>query len=185
MAPHPPRTDMSVADACAVLGVRSDAAWADIRAAYRSGMRRNHPDLTTGEGATARAARLNAAFAVLAEATDRGRRPAGPTVQPSQAHLTRRPERTPTLEVPAGDVFVRVLEAAYDIGDVSYIDPEAGLIQLLLADGGPAASQLLIVIDESVVPATASFTLDSMDADVAPDIRDVVGRLSTALTAAR
>jgi hypothetical protein len=82
-------------------------------------------------------------------------------------------------------VFVRVLEAAYDIGDVSYIDPEAGLIQLLLGDGGPAGSQLLIVIDESVVPATASFTLDSMDADAAPDIRDVVGRLGTALSAPR
>lgn len=82
-------------------------------------------------------------------------------------------------------MFVRVLEAAYDIGDVSYIDPEAGLIQLLLTAGGPAASQLLIVIDESVVPATASFTLDSMDAEAAPDIRDVVGRLNDALTAVR
>ncbi len=82
-------------------------------------------------------------------------------------------------------MFVRVLEAAHDIGDVSYIDPEAGLIQLLLTDGGPAASQLLIVIDETVAPPTASFTLDSMDAECAPDIHDVVGRLGTALTETR
>jgi hypothetical protein len=176
---------MSLADACAVLGVRSDATWDDIRAAYRAGIRRTHPDLADSEGATARAARLNAAFAVLGEATDRGRRPAGDAPEPSHGRLPGRPEPTPTLEVPAGDVFVRVLEAAYDIGEVSYIDPEAGLIQLLLGDGGPAASQLLIVIDDSVVPATASFTLDSMDADAAPDIREVVGRLGTALTAAR
>jgi curved DNA-binding protein CbpA len=176
---------MSVADACAVLGVAPDAAWTEIRAAYRSGMRRTHPDLATAAGATARAARLNAAFAVLADVTDRGRRPVRLEQPAPQRRLPRRPEPTPTLEVPAGDVFVRVLEAAYDIGDVSYIDPEAGLIQLLLGDGGPASSQLLIVIDESVSPATASFTLDSMDADVAPDIRDVVGRLGSALAAPR
>jgi hypothetical protein len=147
-------------------------------------MRRTHPDLAQSADATSRAARINAAFAVLTDATDRGRRAAGPPPRPSQGRLSRRPEPTPTLEVPAGDVFVRVLEAAYDIGEVSYIDPEAGLIQLLLGDGGPAASQLLIVIDESVVPATASFTLDSMDAEVAPDIREVVGRLGTALAEA-
>jgi hypothetical protein len=177
---------MSVSDACAVLGVRPDTSWADIRAAYRAEMRRTHPDLAESADATSRAAQLNAAFAVLSDATDRGRRPAGPAPRPSQGHLPRRPEptSTPTLEVPAGDVFVRVLEAAYDIGEVSYIDPEAGLIQLLLGDGGPAASQLLIVIDDSVVPATASFTLDSMDATAAPDIREVVGRLGTALAAA-
>jgi hypothetical protein len=176
---------MSVDDACTVLGVGPDASWTDIRRAYRNSMRRTHPDLATADGATVRAARLNAAFAVLADATDRGRRPAGPAAPSGHERLPERPDRVPTLEVPAGDVFVRVLEAAHDIGDVSYIDPEAGLIQLLLGRGGPAASQLLIVIDESVVPATASFTLDSMDAEAAPDIRDVVDRLGSALASAR
>lgn len=176
---------MSPDEACAILGVGRDAAWSDVRSAYRMHMRRSHPDLASGRDANARAARINAAFAALAEATDRGRRPIGGAPPSRSDRSVPAPAPVPTLEVPAGDVFVRLLEAAYDIGDVSYIDPEAGLIQLLLTDGGIAASQLLIAIDESVVPATASFTLDSMDAEAAPDIHDVVGRLGAALTAHR
>lgn len=174
-----------------LLDVDPTMEWHDIRARYRELIRQVHPDVDPSDVAHRRAAALNDAIAVLASATRHGRdtlaldpdaaRPPGACVGDA-----RRPDAADaamTLRARAGDVFVQLLDAAHEIGDVAYIDPEAGIIQVLLDQRGPAAAQLLIALDTDTNPPLASFQLDSMDATNAPRIADVVASLGTALAA--
>lgn len=141
-------------------------------------MRVVHPDVSTGGAeSTAMAARLNEALAILERATDGGRTTLAvpEAVAPVVAPLV--------LRAPSGDVFVRLLDAAYAIGDVTYIDPEAGLIQATIGDGA-RPSRLLIELDTAVAPPRAAFRLDSDDAETAPDLADVVRRFAAALEVA-
>jgi hypothetical protein len=174
------------------LGLERPVEWIDVRLRYRALIRTVHPDVAGGGGdATARAAALNSALAVLRAATENGALPLR-----SFAAEEARDERAPfvasaptaapsdqgrvVLRAPAGDVFVQLLDAAHELGDVCYIDPEAGLIQVLLGDG-PTAPQLLISVEADRVPALASFTLDSADEASAPALREVVDRLGALL----
>lgn len=169
-----------IALALSELGLDRSASWDEIRRAYRDQVRSSHPDLAAADQqrATQRTARINVAFTFLAECTDRGRRSL-PEPNPPPAPVA--PVAPVTLQTPPGDVFVQFLEAAYEVGDVSYMDPEAGLIQVLLDQGDPCASQLLIAIDTEAEPPTASFTLDAADATHAPPIRDIVDQLAHAM----
>ncbi len=167
-----------------LLGVSADMSWDEIRLAHRRRIRAVHPDVVASRAANQQTAALNVALDVLRDATDRGRRPlpAPPDTAASHrpAEVARRPEVV-TLRAGPGDPFVQLLDAAHEIGDVSYVDPEAGLIQVLLESSGPASSQLLIAFDGEADPPTAAFTLDTMDAPHAPAIRDVVDRLAAAM----
>lgn len=159
----------------AVLELVGRPAWDEIRAAYRAAVRQSHPDVADAATATTRTAVINAAFAHLRRCTDDGRtmlpaRPPAPSpTAPSTAPLVLRSR--------PGDVYVNLLEAAYEVGDVCYLDPEAGLIQVLLTEQGAAGAHLLIDIDQHQEPPRVAFTLESADADVAP-IGDVVARLA-------
>lgn len=165
--------------ALAVLGLQGRPPWDDVRAAYRSLVRESHPDVARNEAATSRTAAINEAFAHLRRRTEDGREalperpldPARPVTQPAVV-LRSRP----------GDVYVNLLEAAHELGDVCYLDPEAGLIQILLSDQGAAGAHLLIDLDRDHEPPRVAFTLESADDAVAP-IADVVGALAAHLRA--
>lgn len=175
-----------------MLGLSRESTWDEIRSRYRSEVRAAHPDVAIDRAAsTQRTARLNGAWAMLSRATDNGRVPLPqPTVVTPDVSGHRVSgdggELVPvvTLHAQPGDVFVQLLDAAHEIGDVSYIDPEAGIIQVLL-QGAPEAAQLLISVDTDTDPASASFTLDSMRAATAPSIHDVVAQLARALRTTR
>lgn len=171
-----------------MLDVDASMDWHEIRARYRALIRMVHPDVDPSEAAHRRAAALNDAIAVLSSATRRGldSLPTPPEPRPATAPDTEGQRATAadaamTLRAPAGDVFVALLDAAHEIGDVAYIDPEAGMIQVLLDQRGPAAAQLLITVDAAADPPLASFQLDSMDATSAPRIADVVAALGAAM----
>ena len=162
--------------ALGVLGLSGRPSWDEIRAAYRTLVRASHPDVARTDAATATTAAINEAFAELQRRTDDGR--------------SRLPDRPPhdlpaaqpavVLRSRPGDVYVNLLEAAHELGDVCYLDPEAGLIQILLTDQGAAGAHLLIDVDRDQHPPRVAFTLESADAAV-PPIADVVGELATHL----
>jgi hypothetical protein len=171
----------AIADALAVLGLGSGAAWVEIRQAYRDQVRVSHPDVEASDRdrATGRTAALNVAFATLSAATAGGTRPL-PDPEPAAPPPTLPAPAPVTLRAGPGDVFVQLLDAAHEIGEVGYMDPEAGLIQILLG-AGPAASQLLIAVDQDCDPPTASFTLDSPGGEEPPPIQSVVDDLAALL----
>ncbi len=170
--------------ALATLGLERAMSWDEMRHAYRRRLRDHHPDVDPNPDATAHTAALTAAWTVVARATSGGTRelrisPDPQTETPATASQAQTPAVRPmTLAAPAGDVFVHLLEAASAMGEVSYMDPEAGLLQLLLDNGDPAGAQLLIAVDRDVTPTAVSFTLDSASAESAPDVTAVVEQLA-------
>ena len=175
-----------IANALATLGVSRVATWEEIRRTYRLLVREAHPDRALDSGpATARTASLNSALDVLAAATDHGRRPLPPASRPASISTDdtygAAVDQAVVLRMPPGDIFVQLLDAAYELGDVNYMDPEAGLIQLILDGPAPAPALLLIAVDTDTEPPSASFTLDSPDQQTAPPIREIVDRLATVL----
>lgn len=165
--------------ALAVLGLQGRPSWDEVRSAYRSLVRAVHPDIARTDAATARTAEINEAFAQLRQRTEDGRLalPPRPAVAPRAAH-----QPSLVLRSRPGDVYLNLLEAAHELGDVCYLDPEAGLIQILLSDQGAAGAHLLIDVDRDHDPPRVAFTLESADPSV-PPIAEVVTRLGAHLSA--
>lgn len=124
-----------------MLGVHDTASTRQVRAAYRQRIREHHPD-RAGPDATVDAARIIEAYEVMS----------APAPAPAPAPVTApsrrgRPDHsvmlvdddTVAFAFPADEVFALLVEAADDIGDITYVDPDAGLLEVLvtLAFGGP------------------------------------------------
>jgi hypothetical protein len=134
---------MDRAEAASVLGVRDDASSRQLRAAYRQRIRERHPD-RAGPNATLDAARIIEAYEVMsapaaAPAPAPPMPPPPPRRAPTDHTVTLVDDDTVAFAFPADEVFALLVEAADDIGDVTYVDPDAGLLEVLvtLAFGGP------------------------------------------------
>jgi hypothetical protein len=82
-----------------------------------------------------------------------------------------------------GDVFVRICQAAEEIGHLSYADRDANLLQVTISTETWAPSQLTIELTADGKVTTALFSLEALGVDAAPPIADVVNRLSDQLKA--
>jgi hypothetical protein len=135
---------MDRAEAAAVLGVRDGASTRQVRAAYRQRIRERHPD-RAGPNATLDAARIIEAYRVMSDPAPAvvPRRaepaPAPPRADPAGGTVVLVDDDTVAFAFPADEVFGLLVEAADDIGDVTYVDPDAGLLEVLvtLPFGGP------------------------------------------------
>lgn len=191
---------MDFDDALAVLGLDRATNWPAVRAAYRSAMRDAHPDVAPGDGERARV--LNDAFAVLEPVYRRGQAPPpAPAAPPSRDPAPRRRHRAMVdldeveqLEVrrvdddglhlvaPAGEVFLRLLDALHDVGDVTYADPEGNYLEALVHGG---AAQLAVSLQGRADATEAFFTLESMRGHDAPPIETVVRAIARRLRESR
>ena len=167
---------MEIAEALRVLKLPDDPDWDAVRRAHRRAIVAAHPD--TG-GSAARAALVNQALDTLGRATDHGRRrlsaPATPTPPaPRPAHV---PLRDPA------EVLLRLAEVAHDVGEVVFVDIEAGLLEVVVGDE-PGVGQLTASVDvanRDGVPV--AFTLEPLGVAPAPRIEDVVRDLMGRLAA--
>ena len=98
----------------------------ELRAAFRRALRRTHPDLHGGDGEAVVAPRCCAAYELPSAAAGH-RRPSSVTVDGD----------TVAAELPAGDLFDMLVEVGDRIGDVAYLDADAGLLEVRRA-GAPA-----------------------------------------------
>lgn len=139
--------------AASVLGVRPDDDAAVVRDAYRNKIRQCHPDVA-GPGGTVRARLVNEAYRVLrgaarvpSEMTDRPRGPgssdapglATPDVGSDWASDHDPSARldgpdTLVLDEPPDVAFTLVLQAAHDVGDVTYVDRHCAIVETVLSD---------------------------------------------------
>jgi hypothetical protein len=166
------RVDSRVA--IAVLGLSGSPSWAEIRVAYRSAIRRAHPD---AGGDPTRAAEVNRAFDVLSAATNGGTmalREVVPECQP----VPCTPREVLGHDDP-GELLLRLAEAAHDIGEVEFVDPSAGLLEVVVGEA-PAVGQLAVHVelaasDQDGVPV--AFTLEALGLTPAPPIHEVVTEL--------
>ncbi len=165
------------------LGLEKGARPADINRAYRALIRQAHPDVG---GSTAAAARITEAYHWLQRAGP-AVPPTPPTPPPPAArpspHVAELTDDSLVLLLPAGDVFARLVEAGHELGEVSYIDHDAGMVQVTFtADNGVVCQLAATAITDpssgTGQPDTrVEFTLDPLASGEAPPIGRVVAHL--------
>jgi hypothetical protein len=177
------------AEARTVLAVGPAAGADEIRRAFRRQLRRTHPDVASdGQDAGRRTARLVQAYTMLRRAP----RPHGAITAPPPSGP--RPTLTATGEslrwnVPAGETFRLLVDAADSIGDITYVDVEAGLLDVVVVADGTACSLMATVSACSVPgwpPATeVVFALEPLGAEARPPAGPVIAAVAAHLARAR
>ena len=135
--------DVERADARRVLGVAEEATPEELRAAYRRLLRDHHPDVA-GPQHTARAAEITLAYHALrgAGAPRPGTPPAGADGDEARGGGAERVDDDSfALRLPADEAFLAILEAGHRLGEVTYVDPEGGLLETIVRfDDGSTCS---------------------------------------------
>ena len=163
------------------LGLEKGAQAADINRAYRALIRQAHPD---AGGSTAVAARITEAYHWLQRAgVEPPHAPTPPPPPQRDPSATGNADDSYVLMLPPGDVFARLLEAGHELGEVSYIDHDAGIVQVTFtAENGVVCQLAATVVSGSSrgrqTDARVEFTLDPLASGEAPPINQVVARFA-------
>lgn len=178
---------MDRAEAARTLGVALDAERAEVRAAYLRLVRSTHPDVAGSAGDTAATARLTEAWAVL--------RAPGPPVEPAAGASA--PDRTGAAPpADGGDAvvddevdaalaggadadFLALLDAAHGLGEVSWADRNARLVQLIVLPepDGPWC-QLVAGLAHTTDGLAVRCAMESLENRPAPPLEPVAARLA-------
>lgn len=177
---------MEVLDALRILGAAPGAEWEDIRAAYREQLMSHHPDAQGDAASGERTEEIVEAFRSLRAITKDGALPL-----PLPFHIDAGlldgepgdPAAPMVLHARPGDVFVRMYQAAEQIGHVSYADREENVLQITIGDEDWAPAQLTAELKAEGSLTTALFSLEALGVHEAPPIAEVVGRLAEELRA--
>lgn len=179
------------AEAAELLRVSIDAQPEAIRDAYRGRIRTEHPDVA-GTQATARAARLNEAYDLLRQPlVDRPR--ASVTSRPATFHPAADPEPhraaiatdviklidddTVGFTFPADEVFPLLVDVADDIGEISYVDANCGILETIVAFEGEPVCSVLLSLQGRSDQVEAFCTIEALDGSAAPPTSAVVDLL--------
>ncbi len=140
-----------------LLGVPPGADVSVVRTAYRRLVRSTHPDLTSDAHAAERTIELRLAYELLLEvAVDPGSAPAAapPTPPPYRAPTTppagppvvveRLDADTVGVGLPPDETLHVVLEVAHRLGDVAYLDPSTGLVEVVVEFLDAPTSSVLV-----------------------------------------
>ena len=161
--------------AIVTLGLSGAPSWSEIRRAHRDAIRRAHPD---AGGDPIRAAELNQALDSLRAATNSGATPL-PVPDPPVVDVPRSAPRQVIDRDDPTEVLLRLADAAHDIGDVVFVDPIAGLMEVVVGEA-PAVGQLAVHVgpaERGAEGVPVAFTLDALGVTPAPPIHDVVADL--------
>ena len=163
---------MLAAEARSILGVEPGAGLDEVRTAYRAALRRTHPDLQGGGGEATRQV-VDAYRALVAEASVA---PPAPPAPPTATTGPGRPEGavvvdgdTVAAELPAGDLFAMLHEVGDRIGEVTYADAQAGVLEVVVDIAGYGACSVVITLQGRTGAASeASCTVEPLGPGPAP-----------------
>jgi hypothetical protein len=168
-----------------ILGLRIGANEDEIRAAHRRRIRRVHPD---AGGSAREAARVNEAVRALRAAG--GERPLPhPGPAPRTSPMVASPTDARPVDVDQfflidgepGDLLSRLAEAGHVVGEVIFVDPHGGLLEIVVG-APPAVGQLAVTVgDVGAAGVPVSFTLEPLGVTPAPPIIEVVAALMAEL----
>lgn len=164
-------------EAADVLGVAADADTDTVRRTFRERLRHTHPDLNAASDATERTVRLTRAYQVLLQPPPPD--PSPPAAQPTPP--SARPEPLPTVEVtlvdaetigiaaPANEVVPMLIDAAHQLGDITYLDPGAGLLEVIVEFVGAPTSSVVLTLQGRATGVTEVFcTVEPLSGGEAP-----------------
>lgn len=163
-----------------LLGVEPDSSPTELRRAYRSMMRRHHPDVAPDDPtATGRASDLSAAYTVLSspEADPSIEHPMRPAPDPPP-HTEIRADGAVIVEAPGPETFMRVHDALETIGDVTYRDRSSGFLQAIIQPANGPLCTMAVAIEARAVDSLVLVSLDSMDSNDAPPIEPILQEIA-------
>lgn len=188
---------MDRTEAADLLGVALDASPDEARTAFRTLIRRRHPD-RAGVGATGESARLIEAHRLLRLAPD----PPGPDPSAAgPAGSSAPPSRRPGPPVDAraeGDallvraepaaVLAGLVEAGHALGEVTYLDRQSGLVEILVLvqgddDERPAACSLVASLQGRLDAIEVFCTVERLDGHPNPPVAPLVAALAAEMRA--
>jgi hypothetical protein len=182
-------------EASRILGVGTGASADEIRIAYRSQIRTHHPD-RAGARSSDRAASITEAYRVLVALgpvppeEPEPRRPAPGPVPPRAATedlafgappVGRIDEDTLALGAPPDESFRWLLDAAHDVGEITYVDRSMPIMEVLCRFEGEPATSLLLTLQGRGERTEVFCTVESIEARPAPPTSAVVDLLELAL----
>lgn len=190
---------MDPAEAARVLGVDDITPWAEVRRAYLAQMRRHHPD-TRRDGDDRFAVAITEAYRVLDEVRRGVRRPAAtarpapgpaPTAPPPPPPISlavgtvvaRLADDTLAVAAPADETFRVLVDAAHDVGEITYLDRSVPILEVLCRFVGEPATSLVLTIQGRAEFTEVWCTVESIEARPAPPTAAVVDLLEAALGA--
>ena len=145
---------MEAADARTVLGVGPMVDADGLRHAYREGLRRSHPDLG---GTDADVQAVVDAYRTLVDApVEAPPPPAAPAVDLEPSAVTVDGD-TVAAELPAGDLFPMLIEVGHGIGEVAYVDQQAGILEIVVTFEGYGACSVVLTLQGRGTGTTEAF----------------------------
>ncbi|HWJ60560.1 MAG TPA: J domain-containing protein [Acidimicrobiales bacterium] len=189
---------MTPAEAARILGVGASASPDEVRIAYRSQIRTHHPD-RAGASSSARAASITEAYRVLIERgpappdepevrtpPSRGSGPVPPRPATEEVAFGAPPvgrvdEDTLALGAPPDESFRWLLDAAHDVGEITYVDRSMPIMEVLCRFEGEPATSLLLTLQGRGERTEVFCTVESIEARPAPPTSAVVDLLELAL----
>lgn len=182
---------MDTAEARAVLAVGRAAGADEIRSAFRRQLRQTHPDVASVADAGRRTARLVQAYATLRRSTDAESGPSRATAPPPAGRLPTISVAGDSLcwTVPPREAFRLLVEVADSMGDITYLDVDAGLLDVVVVLGDGTACSLMATVaarsGDGEPPVTELlFALEPLGAEPRPPARPVVAAVATRLARA-
>jgi DnaJ domain len=183
----------AVVRARALLGVEDGSTANELRAAYRRALLHTHPDLSPEGDATERTVELTRAYRLLVdqlkEVVERGappsmarspapRPPASPSSPPTASiAVVLLDDDTIGVAAPPSETLLLLVDTVNRLGDISYLDPSAGLVEAVVEFIEAPTSSVLLSLQGRATGMTEIFcTVEPLSGGEAPP-SDAVTRL--------
>ncbi|MEX0767330.1 MAG: J domain-containing protein [Microthrixaceae bacterium] len=173
--PDKPTAD-AIEKALSLLGVTSESSPGQIRAHYRQLLLRNHPDHSSQDEAALLTMALTNAYQLL-----NSRTPTPPPLpkleQPSQVEICLLDDFTLQVKAPASETLMLLIDMAHDLGEISYLDPAAGLLEIVIEFVEEPTSSVLLTMQGRSSGVTEVFcSVEPLSGGISPPA-DAVARL--------
>ena len=177
---------MQVELARRLLGVTDDADVDDLRAAYRRQLLHHHPDRSSATDATERTIELTGAYRLLVALAEAPAPVADAGPPPGAA--PRAPEPEPALELtvelvddstialgaPPDETLFLMSETAHQLGEITYLDPAAGLIEVIVEFVEAPTSSVVFTLQGRATGVTDVFcSVEPLSGGEAPPVEAV------------
>ncbi|KLR60152.1 DnaJ-like protein [Actinobacteria bacterium IMCC26207] len=173
-----------------LLGVEAACSETEIRAAYRMLLLRTHPDINSKADATERTMALTSAYLLLTSlavdpaparaqqeepAAEQGRRRAQKKEEEIEILLLG--DLTISVAAPASETLMLLIDMAHELGEISYLDPSAGLLEIVIEFVEEPTSSVLLSMQGRGNATTEVFcSVEPLSGGISPPA-DAVARL--------
>ncbi|QYG93033.1 J domain-containing protein [Iamia sp. SCSIO 61187] len=173
-------------EAARLLGVAPDATATEVRTAFRVGVRQQHPDRSGRPGSVAVSRLVEARRTLLAPVVAAAPRPAPAPPRPAVPLDARVEGDTLLVRADLDTVVARLVEAGHALGEITYLDRSAGLVEVLLqvqeeGDLAPAACSLVVSLQSRLDGVEVFATVERLDGHLPPPVAPIVAALATAM----